>query len=110
MQKGKICKNCPEDQKMMEELKKIMLDELQPENFLNDKPLFKDKRTAELWGQMFHDVSGYEEVKLNGQTLYSANYKFEDYPWDKCIADQMKEYGSEETAEKICGAIKAKYG
>ena len=110
MQKGKICKNCPEDQEMMQELKKIMLDELQPENFLNDKPLFKDKRTAELWGQMFHDVSGYEEVKLNGQTLYSANYKFEDYPWDKCIADQMKEYGSEETAEKICGAIKAKYG
>jgi len=29
-----------------------------------------------------------------------------DYPWDKCIADQMAEYGDEETAKKICGAIK----
>jgi hypothetical protein len=32
------------------------------------------------------------------------------YPWDQCIADQMKKYGSKEKAEKICGAIKAKYG
>lgn len=32
------------------------------------------------------------------------------YPWDQCIADQMKQYGSRETAEKVCGAIKAKYG
>ncbi len=32
------------------------------------------------------------------------------YPWDECIADQMKRYGNKETAEKICGSIKAKYG
>ena len=30
----------------------------------------------------------------------------ESYPWDECIADQMAEYGNEETAKKICGAIK----
>lgn len=29
------------------------------------------------------------------------------YDWDKCISDQLKQYGSEETAEKVCGAIKA---
>ena len=32
------------------------------------------------------------------------------YPWDKCIADQIKQYGDEETAKKVCGAIKAMYG
>ena len=33
-----------------------------------------------------------------------------DYPWDQCIADQIKEYGDEETAKKVCGYIKSKYG
>ena len=31
----------------------------------------------------------------------------EKYPWDECVKDQMKEYGSKETAEKVCGKIKA---
>lgn len=30
-----------------------------------------------------------------------------DYPWDKCIEDQIKAGYSEETAKKICGKIKA---
>jgi len=29
------------------------------------------------------------------------------YPWDECIRDQMRRYGSKEKAEKICGAIRA---
>jgi cation transport regulator ChaB len=33
-----------------------------------------------------------------------------DYPWDRCMADQQKRYGSEERAKKVCGKIKAKYG
>lgn len=33
-----------------------------------------------------------------------------DYPWDTCIADQTERYGDEETAKKVCGAIKAMYG
>lgn len=33
-----------------------------------------------------------------------------DYPWDQCIADQTERYGDEETAKKVCGAIKAMYG
>lgn len=33
-----------------------------------------------------------------------------DYPWDKCIADQIDRYGDEETARKVCGMIRAKYG
>lgn len=31
----------------------------------------------------------------------------EKYPWDECIADQMDQYGNKETAEKVCGKIKA---
>lgn len=31
----------------------------------------------------------------------------EKYPWDECIADQEKQYGSKETAEKVCGKIKS---
>jgi len=34
----------------------------------------------------------------------------EDYSWDQCIADQKKRGYSQERAEKICGAIKAKDG
>jgi len=34
-------------------------------------------------------------------------YKMEKYPWDECIADQMKQYGDEEIAKRVCGAIKA---
>jgi hypothetical protein len=75
MQKGKLCKNCPEDQMIVSQLKSIMLDELKPEAFLNDRPLFGSKRMAELWGQMFHNTSGFEEMTLNGRTLYSHKNK-----------------------------------
>jgi len=33
-----------------------------------------------------------------------------DYPWDQCIADATERYGDEETANKVCGYIKSKYG
>jgi hypothetical protein len=32
------------------------------------------------------------------------------YPWDKCMADQQKAGYSKKDSEKICGAIKSKYG
>jgi hypothetical protein len=30
-----------------------------------------------------------------------------DYPWEECIIDQTERYGDEDTAKKVCGAIKA---
>tara|TARA_R110000744_G_scaffold145385_1_gene257994 strand:+ start:282 stop:1136 length:855 start_codon:yes stop_codon:yes gene_type:complete len=42
-----------------------------------------------------------KDIISEAETTYLA-----DYPWDECIADQMAEYGNEETAKKICGAIK----
>ena len=32
---------------------------------------------------------------------------FADYPWEQCIADQTKAYGSKDIAERVCGKIKA---
>ena len=39
--------------------------------------------------------------------LKKAKTAKEKYPWDECIKDQMKQYGDKETAEKVCGKIKA---
>lgn len=45
------------------------------------------------------DVEGGEFDMLNGD--------FADYPWESCIADQIKAYGSKDIAERVCGKIKA---
>lgn len=45
-----------------------------------------------------------EETKLQKLSRMMAEEK---YPWEDCIADQEKRYGSKEQAEKVCGAIKA---
>jgi len=49
-------------------------------------------------------------LKLNNFEIESPKEVVEemkDYPWDECIADQTARYGDEETAKKVCGAIKA---
>jgi uncharacterized low-complexity protein len=53
---------------------------------------------------MSESVNKVKETKLQKLSKFMAEGK---YPWDKCIADQTKRYGSKETAEKVCGAIKA---
>jgi hypothetical protein len=37
----------------------------------------------------------------------SEKESYGEYPWEECIADQVARYGDEETAKKVCGAIKA---
>jgi hypothetical protein len=46
-------------------------------------------------------------LKINNFEVNSPEQEMEKYPWDECIADQTARYGDEETAKKICGAIKA---
>ena len=49
-----------------------------------------------------------EDITDNLDNLEIATEQgFADYPWDECISDQIKQYGDEETAKKVCGAIKA---
>lgn len=110
MTKGKLCKNCPDDEVIIAELKSILLDEVKPTAVLNGQPLFLKAQDAQLWGEMFYNQTGYRAIELNGKTLYAAKESLESYPWDECIADQMAEYGSKEIAEKVCGMIKRKYG
>ena len=51
----------------------------------------------------FRLLSAERDIRLKGIELA-------DYPWDECIADMTERYGDEETANKVCGMIKAKYG
>lgn len=63
---------------------------------------------------------GYEPIGLKDdgspncvpikEKMESKQINLADYPWEECIADQIKQYGDEETAKKVCGAIKAMYG
>jgi len=47
-------------------------------------------------------------VKIKfGEIKKSEPTEMQDYPWEECIADQVARYGDEETAKKVCGAIKA---
>lgn len=58
----------------------------------------------------------FEKNKLNFQVALSEadargrGINLAEYPWDECIADQVKQYGDKDIAEKVCGMIKSKYG
>jgi hypothetical protein len=51
------------------------------------------------------------KLKLNNFQINTPKkpVNLADYPWDECVADQTEKYGDEETAKKVCGAIKAMY-
>jgi len=49
-----------------------------------------------------------ETVEMIVKRMYKK-MDLENYPWDECIAEQTKKYGTE-AAPKICGYIKEKYG
>lgn len=48
-----------------------------------------------------------QRIKLDLKKDQFQKAEMEAYPWDECIADQVARYGDEETAAKVCGAIKA---
>jgi len=52
-------------------------------------------------------IGGSEEIEETKIQKLSRMMAEEKYPWEDCIADQEKRYGSKEQAEKVCGAIKA---
>jgi hypothetical protein len=61
-------------------------------------------------------ISPFERNRLNFQVAVAESEArgrgifLADYPWEECVADQIKQYGDEETAKKVCGMIKSKYG
>lgn len=68
---------------------------LKHENFEVKVPVIKGEEPL--------DVAEAKEAKKAGGLDLAA------YPWEQCIADQTEKYGDEETAKKVCGAIKAMY-
>lgn len=46
-------------------------------------------------------------VDMSNAVQNTKRELFAEYPWDECVADQIARYGDEETAKKVCGAIKA---
>ena len=49
----------------------------------------------------------HENPELRPHLLPLLKEGKESYPWNECIKDQMDQYGNKETAEKVCGKIKA---
>ena len=64
------CKNCPKDPEVMEKLKALVSEELDPVMELNDMPLFKTADEADLYGQMFLNCQGSHTLDVLGVTLY----------------------------------------
>ena len=64
------CKNCPKDPEVMEQLKSLIKEELDPVIELNDMPLFKTANEADLYGQMFLNCEGSHTLDVLGVTLY----------------------------------------
>jgi hypothetical protein len=68
------------------------------------KNTFEDNRIK------FRAALAVANVRAKGIELKFAEEGGGSYPWDECIADQVKQYGDEETAKKVCGYIKSEYG
>jgi len=51
-------------------------------------------------------------VRDTGRTALDSLERMakEKYPWKQCIKDQLARYGDQETAEKVCGKIRAESG
>jgi hypothetical protein len=125
------CIEC-EQKELLEGIKDILLNaELKPDKTLDGTPVYRDIEKAELYGELFFDCSGSHAHEIDGETFYmgckthaellkkrkkkikyrSRQYRTKDmakYSWDECMRDQMREYGNEETAAKVCAAIKNK--
>jgi hypothetical protein len=58
------------------------------------------------------DSTGEKPHKESSTNLpfFKKKTQEKDYPWGQCISDQKKDGSSDESAKKICGSIKAKYG
>ena len=126
------CVEC-EQKEVLDEIKDVLLNaELKPDKTLDGTPVYKDIEKAELYGELFFDCIGSHAHEIDGETFFmackthqelmrkrkkKAKYKkkkytssdyLAKYDWDQCMRDQMAEYGNEETAAKVCAAIKNK--
>jgi len=53
------------------------------------------------------ELSGIKPTEVVKKDFDITSNDFADYPWEQCIADQTKAYGSKDIAEAVCGKIKS---
>ena len=75
----------------------------------NLKKIMKQEKMSAFERNKLDFLIRFAEARLRNEILL-AEEGGADYPWEDCIADQIKQYGDKDTAEKVCGAIKSKYG
>jgi hypothetical protein len=76
------------------------------ENFYNDL----DSTDEGLEKGYFKKKHGIGEQKQRVMEALGKRMAEGSYPFEKCIRDQEKRYGDKETAQRVCGAIRAAYG
>ena len=75
----------------------------------NLKKIMKKEKLSDFDRKRLEFQIAWAEARLRNEILL-AEEGGGDYPWEDCIADQIKQYGDKDTAEKVCGYIKSKYG
>ena len=103
MNKGTLCRNCPEDKEIINKLKSILLEEVTPSAKLNGQPLFNRAQDAQLWGEIFYNQTGFTAVKLNGKTLYASKQSLASIAIDDnyAVINDRLAYSTKEMAIKI---------
>ena len=66
------CPNCPKDAETMEQLKSLVLEEMESVFTLDGKPLWRTIEEAELYGELFNKCIGYHEHTVDDIVLYMA--------------------------------------
>lgn len=96
-------------------------------NLVEVRPLPKEPKVPETSGSTSGTTSG-ETTQVSGATAIVNDQpaaakvqvpevtgvtsgdtgNMETYPWEQCVADQTKRYGSKTAAERVCGYIRSK--
>lgn len=96
-------------------------------NLIEVRPLPKEPKVPEISGSTSGTTSG-NTTQVSGATAVVDNQpaaakvqvpevtgvtsgktgNMEVYPWDECVAEQTKRYGSKSAAERVCGYIRSK--
>jgi hypothetical protein len=69
------------------------------------KKIMKQEKMSAFERNKLDFLVRFTEAKLRGDGILLA-----DYPWEDCIADQIKQYGDPDIAAAVCGKIKAESG
>jgi hypothetical protein len=112
------CTDCPDEVTLGKIRDLILENELAVVGSLDGEPLFATKDMAcethadSVKKEYVEDEFGKKKKKYKKKYKYVEYASFINrqalatYKWDQCIKDMVKQYGSKETAAKVCSAIK----